>query len=94
MKGEPGHELPELLLAGVVTHRPQAAENTGNKKSFISNSPSKVILGQETIALGVMQAEGILEHDVKTLLCLWSVVQQMISRSIEMGRESTTSSMA
>ena len=24
---EPGHELPELLLAGVVTHRPQAAEN-------------------------------------------------------------------
>ena len=25
---KPGHELPELLLAGVVTHRAQAAENT------------------------------------------------------------------
>ena len=25
VEGEPGHKLPELLLAGVVTHRAQAA---------------------------------------------------------------------
>ena len=32
--------------------------------SRIKGSPSKIILGQEAIALGVVHAEGVLEHGV------------------------------
>ena len=88
VEGEPGHELPELLLAGVVTHRAQAAENVFrfnqlSKKPYLNHfevkeekfqdSPSEVILGQEAVALGVVKTEGILKHgDVQHLACKFS----------------------